>query len=177
MFAATCRGAPLFPDTPTNVARDRNIGYRGRVARGMTSEESLVQLFADTDKSVLVTIKSDGRPQISNVLHAWYPGEGVARVSVTADRAKTRNAQRDSRVSLYVTWPDFWSYAVLEGEAEFTPVATEPGDVAVTELIDVYRTISGGEHPDWDEYTRVMIAERRQVLTIRPTRFYGQVRH
>ncbi|GAA1479942.1 PPOX class F420-dependent oxidoreductase [Gordonia sinesedis] len=134
-----------------------------------------MNVFASTEQSVLVTVKSDGRPQISNVLHGWYPAERVARISVTADRAKTRNARRDARVSLYASWPNFWNYAVMEGDAEFTPVATEPGDEAVTALINLYRTIRAEEHRDWDEYTAAMIAEHRQVLTIRPTHFYGQV--
>ncbi|MGV9713805.1 PPOX class F420-dependent oxidoreductase [Gordonia sp. NPDC003424] len=141
----------------------------------MTSDDSLRALFASTTKSVLVTVKRDGRPQLSNVMHGWYPDEQVARISVTADRAKTRNALRDPRVSLYVTSPDFWSYAVLEGTAELTPVASEPGDPAMTALIDLYRTING-EHEDWDDYTRAMIADHRQVLTVRPSRFYGQAR-
>lgn len=141
----------------------------------MADENALREMFATNSRSVLVTLKRDGRPQLSNVMHAWYPDEGVARISVTADRAKTRNAIRDPRVTLYVTSPDFWSYAVLDGAAELTPVAATPGDAAVTALIDVYRTIRGEDHPDWDEYTAAMIAEHRQVLTVAPTHFYGQV--
>jgi len=41
----------------------------------------------------------------------------TVRISVTDDRAKTRNARRDPRVSFYVTSDDFWSYAVAEGVA------------------------------------------------------------
>lgn len=141
----------------------------------MTTDGPLPALFASTTKSVLVTLKRDGRPQLSNVMHGWYPGEQVARISVTADRAKTRNALRDPRVSLYVTSTDFWSYGVLEGTAELSPVATAPGDTGVTALIDLYRTING-EHDDWDDYTQAMITDHRQVLTVRPGRFYGQAR-
>lgn len=144
------------------------------VVPDMASQDALRQLFVDHSQSVLVTLKRDGRPQLSNVLHGWYPDEGVARISVTAQRAKTRNVSRDHRVSLYVVGDDFWNYAVLDGDAQLTSVATRPGDEAVTALIDLYRTISGKEHPDWDEYTQAMIAEDRQVLTVTPTHFYGQ---
>ena len=38
-------------------------------------------------QSVLTTIRRDGRPQLSNVLH-WAGDDGLIRVSTTADRAK-----------------------------------------------------------------------------------------
>ena len=57
---------------------------------------------------VVVTLKRDGRPQLSNVGYA-VGDDGVVRVSVTASRAKTANARRDPRVSLHVAAPDFWS--------------------------------------------------------------------
>jgi PPOX class probable F420-dependent enzyme len=94
---------------------------------------------------------------------------------VTDDRAKTRNAARDPRVSLHVTSADFWSYVVAEGDAELTAVAAEPDDDAVAELVDLYRAISG-EHPDWDDYRAAMIRERRRVLSFAVTHAYGQVR-
>ena len=54
---------------------------------------------------------------------------------MTGTRAKTRNMRRDPRISLHVTAPDFWSYAVLEGDAEITPVAAAPHDETVAELV------------------------------------------
>jgi len=120
---------------------------------------------------VVVTLKRDGRPQLSNVGYA-VGDDGIVRVSVTASRAKTANARRDPRVSLHVAAPDFWSYVVLEGDAEVTPVAAAPDDATVDELVTLYRTISG-EHPDWDDYRRAMVADERLVLRIHPTRAYG----
>nr|WP_031936459.1 PPOX class F420-dependent oxidoreductase [Prescottella defluvii] len=133
----------------------------------------LLDLVASQSRAVLATIKRDGRPQLSNVLYAWDPDTRTARVSVTADRAKTRNATRDPRVSLHVSSPDFWSYAVIEGDAELTPVAAEPDDATVDELIAVYRSAAGREHDDWDEFRRAMVAERRQVLRIHTDHAYG----
>ena len=58
----------------------------------METEQAL-QAARDTHQSVLVTLRSDGKPQLSNVLH--YVGEdGVVRVSTTADRAKYANLRR-----------------------------------------------------------------------------------
>jgi PPOX class probable F420-dependent enzyme len=130
--------------------------------------------FARTrDHGVLVTIKRDGLPQLSNITYS-LGDDGVFRISVTASRAKTANARRDPRVSLHVTRDDFYAYAVIEGRAEVTPVATDPGDDTVEELIEYYRT-AAGEHPDWDEYRRVMVADGRLVLRVHPERAYGML--
>ena len=123
------------------------------------------------DHGVLVTLKGDGRPQLSNIDHAVDDG-GVVRVSITADRAKYRNLVRDPRVSLHVTAPDFWSYVVLEGDADLSPVAEAPDDATVEELIALDRAVQG-EHPDWDDYRAAMVRDRRVVLRLRPTHAYG----
>ncbi len=41
-------------------------------------------------------------------------------------------------------------------------------------LIDLYRSVAG-EHPDWDDYRRSMVDERRLVLSVRPERAYGML--
>ncbi|MFN8156191.1 MAG: PPOX class F420-dependent oxidoreductase [Candidatus Nanopelagicales bacterium] len=124
-------------------------------------------------RCVLVTLKADGRPQTSNVF-AWTDDEGVVRVSLTDDRAKTRNLRRDPRVSLHLTADDFWSYVVLEGEAELSEVAAAPDDATCDELVAYFRAMQG-EHPDWDEYRAAMVADRRLVLRLRPTYAYGML--
>lgn len=123
------------------------------------------------DHGVLVTLKADGRPQLSNINHA-VGDDGVVRISITADRAKYANARRDPRISLHVTAEDFWSYVVIEGDADLTPPAAAPDDATVEELIDLYRSVQG-EHPDWDDYRAAMVRDRRVVLRLRPTRAYG----
>jgi PPOX class probable F420-dependent enzyme len=122
-------------------------------------------------RAVLITLKSDGRPQSSNVMQ-WTDAEGVLRVSVTDTRAKVRNLRRDPRVSIHVTADDFWSYAVLEGEAELSPVASTPDDATADELVAYYRALNG-EHPNWDDYRSAMVADQRLVLRLRPTHAYG----
>ena len=124
-------------------------------------------------RSVLITLKADGRPQSSNVMH-WTDDDGVVHVSLTDTRAKVRNLRRDPRVSLHVTADDFWSYAVLEGDAELTPVAASPDDATVDELVAYYRALNG-EHPDWDEYRAAMVTDQRLVMRLRPTHAYGMI--
>jgi PPOX class probable F420-dependent enzyme len=137
------------------------------------TQDALLQLLADTRGGVLVTLKRDGRPQLSNVVHHYDPKERLLRVSLTDDRAKTRNLRRDPRASYHVTSPDRWSWTVAEGTAELTPVAAEPDDTTVEELIDLYRALAG-EHPDWADYRRAMVADRRLVLKLRVDYAYGQ---
>ncbi|GAA0963279.1 PPOX class F420-dependent oxidoreductase [Kribbella koreensis] len=123
-----------------------------------------------TGLGVLVTIKRDGRPQLSNVTYL-YDGERI-RVSLTDDRAKTKNLRRDPRASLYVNGPGGRSYVVLEGKAELTAVAADEHDDTVEQLVAYYREASG-EHPDWDDYRRAMVADKRLLFTMRVEHSYG----
>ena len=131
-----------------------------------------VAFATENRRSVLITLKRDGRPQSSNVMHVVRDGQFV--VSVTDDRAKTRNARRDPRVSLHVSAPDFWSYVVVEGTARMMPVARRVDDDTVEALVEYYRA-AAGEHPDWDDYRREMVRERRLLLTVTPERAYGML--
>ncbi|PWW21728.1 PPOX class probable F420-dependent enzyme [Geodermatophilus normandii] len=131
--------------------------------------------LAERRWGVLTTLKRDGRPQLSNVGYAYDPQQRLFRISVTADRAKTRNLQRDPRVTLHVSSDDFWSWVAVEGTAELTPVAADPQDATVEELVTYYRGVSG-EHEDWDDYRRAMVADRRLVVRFSPEHTYGEVR-
>jgi PPOX class probable F420-dependent enzyme len=121
---------------------------------------------------VLVTQKRNGRPQLSNIAHAVV--DGVVKISITADRAKYANLIRNPQASLYVTREDFWGYVVIEGDADVSAIATGPDDAGVDELVELYRVIAG-EHPDWADYRRAMVADRRVVVRLRPTHAYGML--
>ncbi|SHN86632.1 PPOX class probable F420-dependent enzyme [Geodermatophilus obscurus] len=135
----------------------------------------MLAFVATQHAGVLATLKRNGRPQLSNLFYAWDDDSQLARISVTADRAKTRNLQADPRATLHVTSPDFWTWVAVEGTAELSPVATDPHDATVEELVACYRTLSG-EHDDWDAYRAAMVADRRLVVRLRPEHTYGQVR-
>jgi PPOX class probable F420-dependent enzyme len=128
---------------------------------------------AQHHQGVLVTLRRDGRPQLSNIL--YVPGaDRSVRVSVTDSRAKTNNLRRDPRASLHVTSPDFWSFVVLDGTVALSPVAAQPDDAVVGELVEMYR-VASGEHPDWDEFRQAMVDQRRLVATLTPSYAYGQL--
>ena len=124
-------------------------------------------------QGVLVTLRGDGRPQLSNILYLPGP-DHTARISVTDSRAKTTNLRRDPRGSLHVTSGDFWSYVVLDGTVDLSPVAAAPDDAVVEELVGMYRQAQG-DHPDWDEFRRAMVSQGRIVATLHATHAYGQV--
>jgi PPOX class probable F420-dependent enzyme len=140
----------------------------------MTLDERMLAFVAEHHAGVLATLKRDGRPQLSNLFYAYDPEANLVRISVTADRAKTRNVQADPRVTLHVTSPDFWSWVAVDATAELTPVAADPHDATVDELVAYYRATTG-EHENWDEYRAAMVADRRLVLRFTPEHTYGQV--
>ncbi|MFI8931156.1 PPOX class F420-dependent oxidoreductase [Streptomyces sp. NPDC053474] len=125
-------------------------------------------------RGVLVTLKRDGRPQLSNVGYSYDPATETIRVATTADRAKTRNVRRDARVSFHVTTEDMFSYGVFEGTASVSAVACDPYDATVDELVEMYRATQG-EHPDWEEFRETKVKDRRLVLRVKVARAYGFV--
>lgn len=136
----------------------------------MTFEQALA-LVARQRLGVLVTLRGNGRPQTSNVVYAVR--EGQVRVSLTEDRAKTKNLRRDPRATLHVSTADGSAWAAVEGTAELSAVTTTPGDEVGRVLAELYVDIGGGEHPDWDAYYRAMVDERRLLLTLSLTHGYG----
>lgn len=132
-----------------------------------------LDFIRDKRNGVLIALKSDGRPQSSNISFA-VGDDDVIRISVTDDRAKTINLRRDPRASLHVNRDDFWAYAVIEADVTLLPVAESPDDATVDALVDYYRSVAG-EHDDWDEYRRAMVDDRRLLLELHPTHAYGMI--
>lgn len=123
--------------------------------------------------AVLITIRSDGRPQSSDV--SYYVEGGRFGISVTADRAKTANMRRDPRVVLHITDPAAWSYVSFDGTVELTEPAADPGDPTVDALVHYYERVAGKPHPDWDDYRAAMVADGRLLARFTPTSAVGQI--
>lgn len=120
--------------------------------------------LTELHQAVLVTLRQDGSPQSSNVVYALT--DGVARVSVTADRAKTHNLRRDPRCLLHVLGGTFWEYAAFVATAALSEVTTTPGDEAGRELLAVYEAVTGAPHADPEEFFRAMVDEQRLVARL-----------
>ncbi|GAA1865549.1 PPOX class F420-dependent oxidoreductase [Asanoa iriomotensis] len=130
------------------------------------------ELLESRDAGVLATIQRDGRPHLSNVNYVYDRSAATIRVSITDYRQKTVNLRRDPRASFEVTTPDLGRFVVAEARAALSPVAADPADPTVDELVDIYRRIAG-EHPDWSEFRTAMVAEQRIALTLHVERLYG----
>lgn len=132
---------------------------------------ALRSLVDSKHQGVLVTLKTDGRPQLSNIAYT-VGDDDVIRISVTDGRAKTANLRRDARASLHVTRDDFYAYAVVEGTATLLPVATDPHDATADALVEYYRQVAG-EHDDWEEYRQAMVDDGRLIIELPIERIYG----
>ena len=141
--------------------------------RRMSIDPQISEFIAARKLGTLATLKRDGRPQLSNVSYTYDADTGLVRMSLTGDRAKVKNLQRDSRASMLVQGQDGWLYAVVEGDMELSAITTEPDDDAAEELVEVYRAVAGKDHPDWDEYRAAMIEQRRLVGRLRISHGYG----
>jgi PPOX class probable F420-dependent enzyme len=130
-------------------------------------------LLAEGRIGVLATLRSDGRPQLSPVTPYYDRAAGIIYVSVTEGRAKTVNLRRDPRAALEVTSADGWAWATADGTVELTGPGTDPHGPEVDALVGYYRA-AAGEHPDWEEYRNVMVADRRVLMALRVERVYGQ---
>lgn len=112
--------------------------------------------------AIITTHRRDGSLQQSPVV-AGCDDAGRAVVSVTEDRAKTKNVRHDPRVTLCVFTDGFFGpWVQIDGTAELMAATTGEGMDA---LVELYRQASG-EHPDWDDYRRAMVEDRRLALRI-----------
>jgi len=127
----------------------------------------------DKRNGMLIALKSDGRPQSSNIVFA-VGDDDVIRISVTEDRAKTANLRRDPRASLHVNRDDFWAFVVIEADVTMLPVAASPDDATADALVEYYRTVAG-EHANWAEYRQAMVDDRRLLLELHATHAYGML--
>ena len=126
-------------------------------------------------RGVVMTVRPDGAMQSSIVVCGAYQGN-AALVSVRGNSAKVRNLRGDPRCTVLTVTGDWRGYAVVEGQARLL----DSGNTAVEELRrklrEVYRACGDKEHPDWDEYDRVMRQQDAVAILVRPQRVYGLLR-
>ncbi|MFJ4920637.1 PPOX class F420-dependent oxidoreductase [Streptomyces sp. NPDC088725] len=127
--------------------------------------DQLLEFVRPRHRAILLTTRADGRPQ-GSPLTCGVDDAGRIVVSTYPERAKTRNAKRDDRVSVIVLSDD-WSgaWVQIDGTAEVLdiPESVEP-------LVEYFRNISG-EHPDWDEYRAAMVKQGKSIIRITPERW------
>jgi PPOX class probable F420-dependent enzyme len=123
---------------------------------------------AGNDRTVLVTRRRDGSLQMSPVNSGVVDGKVV--ISSRDGLAKVANVRRNPAVSLLIfTDAFFGSWVQIDGGAA---IVDQP---EALDLLDrVYRAIAG-EHPDWADYRRAMIQDKRVVISVTPERASGQL--
>jgi PPOX class probable F420-dependent enzyme len=128
------------------------------------TRQGALDFVASNHRAVLVTRRSDGGVQVSPIT-AGVDDDGYVVISSRETAYKVRNLRKDPRATLCVMTDAFYGeWISIEGEAEFVTLPE-----AMEGLVDYYRRISG-EHPDWDEYRRVMEEDRRLLIRIPPTK-------
>ena len=128
---------------------------------------------AERSNAVLITIRRDGRPQSSDI--SYSVEDGVFVISLTADRAKTKNMQRDPRVVLHVTEPSSWSYLSFDATVELSAPTVSTDDETADALVAYYEAVAGKPHPDWEEYRAAMVGEQRLLVRVTPASVVGQI--
>jgi PPOX class probable F420-dependent enzyme len=183
-------GSTGFPDVPGVLARRDGVlaGYccGGRVTavhtrpeeRTMTTLQDFAAL-ARTEQGLVVisTLRADMSIQASVVNAGVVPhpltGEAVPAF-VTYGKVKLGNLRVRPRLAVSVR--SGWRWATVEGIAEIIgpddPHPAVDADHGRRLLRDIYAA-AGGVHEDWDEYDRVMAAERRAAVLVLPERLYG----
>ncbi|GAB2936585.1 PPOX class F420-dependent oxidoreductase [Streptomyces sundarbansensis] len=136
------------------------------IATNTTVElDELLAFVRPRHRAVLLTTRADGRPQ-GSPLTCGVDDAGRLVMSTYPERAKTRNARRDERVSVIVL-SDAWDgpWVQVDGAAEVidAPESVEP-------LVEYFRNISG-EHPDWDEYRAAMLKQGKSIIRVTPERW------
>jgi PPOX class probable F420-dependent enzyme len=122
--------------------------------------EEAIAFIRQNHRGVLETTRSDGGAQLSPVAAA-VDSDGRVVVSSRETAIKTLNLRKRPRASICVFTDNFYGpWCQVEGPTEIVSLPD-----AMDGLIEYYRSISG-EHPDWDDYKRAMVEERRVVLRI-----------
>jgi PPOX class probable F420-dependent enzyme len=119
-----------------------------------------IEFLRANHRSVLATLRGDGGPQLSPVLHA-VDNEGRLLISTRETAIKVGNVRRTPRAWVCALNDGFFGqWMQAEGPAE---VVSLPDAMP---LLEEYYRRTAGEHPDWDDYRAAMEKERRCVVRI-----------
>jgi PPOX class probable F420-dependent enzyme len=140
---------------------------------------ALIRTLAPAENwlAVLVTTRPDGEPAVSIVNAGILPhprtGDPVVALVSRGRTAKLRNLRATSRATL--VFRSGWRWVGVSGPAELAG-PDDPGlglDAEGVRLLlrDIY-TAAGGRHPDFDEYDREMVADRRTAVLVTPAQIH-----
>lgn len=132
----------------------------------------------DNGLVVVSTTRVNGTVQ-SSVVNAGvldHPITGKPRVAFVAAGSSKRLVNLRARPRTTLVIRAGWQWAAVEGPVELAG-PDDPLDGIDAErlrlLLREIFTAAGGTHEDFDEYDRVMAAERRVAVLVEPERVYG----
>lgn len=135
--------------------------------------EHIKTFSADNHHGVLTTFRKSKAAQMSIV--TCGPVTTGVGFSSTLDKAKIANLLRDNSCTLLISSPDWRNYIVLEGHAKiFSPGMSDPEELRLS-LREIYKSASGKEHPNWEEFDRVMVSDKRVAIIVEPKHHYGTI--
>ncbi len=144
----------------------------------MATADDIRKLVAlDHGLASLATVRKDGTVHavVVNAGIVDHPvhGEPVAAFVGAPSTLKVTHLRQNPVATLQ--WRAGWAWASAEGTVDLIGPDDPFDGVPSSELPGLLRRIysaAGGEHDDWAEYDRVMAAERRVAVLLRPHRIY-----
>jgi PPOX class probable F420-dependent enzyme len=134
--------------------------------------------LADHGLCVLTTLRPDTTIQAS-VVNAGvldHPLSGTPVVGLVAAGGTRKLANIRRHPGATVVAQTGWEWVAVEGNAELLGPDDPNAGVGPDDLRLLLRAVfsaAGGTHDNWDEYDRIMAAERRTVVFINPVRIYS----
>jgi PPOX class probable F420-dependent enzyme len=128
----------------------------------------------------VVSVRGASGSIASSVVNAGvleHPVDGSPTVGfvVRGDARKAAHLRRDPHCTL--VWRSGWRWIAVSGESQLVGPDDQLPAVEAEAVRPLLRSVfvgAGGSHDDWDEFDRVMAAERRCAVLVRPVRIYGQ---
>lgn len=125
----------------------------------------LLDFIRPRHRMVLTTFRA-GESLQSSPVTGGLDGEGRIVVATYPQRAKTANIRRRPRASVVVLSDEFTGpYVQVDGHAEVVDLPE-----AVEALVEYFRSVAG-EHPDWEEYRKAMVDQRKCLIRVTPQRW------
>ncbi|MDY7101785.1 MAG: pyridoxamine 5'-phosphate oxidase family protein [Actinomycetota bacterium] len=144
----------------------------------MSDWAHLEKLATGDGFAVITVIDDDGRPHASVVTARPFPHptSGARTVAFVVRGGARKLAHLRARPWASITFRVGHDWISANGPVELAgpddPHEGLAGGVAdVPALLRDVFVAAGGTHDDWDEFDRVMVAERRTAVLITPSRF------
>ena len=143
-----------------------------------TIEDVKAKLALETGLAVISTTQADGRvlSSVANCGVVDHPITGVPTVALVsaAGAARLSHIRRGSEVT--ITIRRGWTWVAVTGPADIVGPDELPDGIDADDLRLLLRQIfqaAGGTHDDYDEYDRVLAAERRAAVFVTANRILG----